>query len=200
MLQTVTSEHFYDFLEKLKSCRISYLSMMAGTLKAAREQSDWLETYDDQYIWLVDDLGDRQWCLYVLKKTPPALWLSAVLPSDWTNRFDILDASFPRLVNWFMAKEHDQELYGQIGGPNAPMTLLESFLPIFLKARYETGIFDVDGPRRHSTRPRSHDLPEGFYNGTVSGTWLGRIGHAGIGCLSADGRGFFRRGCPLRTP
>lgn len=133
MLQIVTSDNFYDFVEKLKSCRINYLPMIAGTLKAAREQSDWLETYDDRYLWLIDDIGDGQWCLYVLKKAPPALWLSAVLPSDWPNRFEILGASFPRLIDWFRARENDQYLYGQIDGPDAPLTMLESFLPIFLR-------------------------------------------------------------------
>jgi DNA-binding transcriptional MerR regulator len=136
-LQVISADSFGDFREKLRIGQTDYLTMILGTVKESLEQTEWAETFDDQYFWLIDNL-EEGYCLYTLRKAEKALWISLILPSDWEQRFTILEASLPNLIDWFKKNDACQYLYGKMEGNNYPPTLIDSFLPFFLKNGFKT--------------------------------------------------------------
>ena len=132
-IQSITDHTFSDFIDRLQDGRKCYLPMIFGTTAESIRQTEWLDAYDDQYAYLIHPLPGGE-CTYALRRADhrAALWFSLILPSDWDRRFDLLDASLPGLINWFMTNDTYRYLYAQLGLDNTPPTILGTFLPIFL--------------------------------------------------------------------
>ena len=165
-LSQIVSGNFKRFFDKLKDGQHHFLPMIFGTWKEAQNQTAWLETYDDQFLWLFHDLGTDH-CLYAFPKQGKALWFSFVLPSDWNRRFEIFDSSLPQILSWFKAEEKYQYLYGKMEAQDTPPTLLDGYLPSFLRNEFKTEYRMWMKRPSDLPIPPTIDLPPTFYQETV---------------------------------
>ena len=149
-MQVVTADRFGNFAGKLQAGQTHYLPMIFGTVKESIKQTKWLETFDDQYVWLIDELEEGN-CLFALGKYEQALSITLMLPSDWSNRFTILESSIPNLIGWFVKRNAYQYLWAQMGEDRFPPTLIVSALPTFLKNGFR--------PEYRMTMKRDGKLP-----------------------------------------
>lgn len=157
-MSTITelSPKAYDaFTERLQDARSFYLPMVFGTTKRSLEETTWLDSYSEQYAYVVDDHPEAG-CAYVLRRADhrAALWFSFILPFDWSRRHEILDASLPNLIAWFGANDTYRYLFAQLDRDDAPPTFLESFLPTFLRHGFNSEY------RLDMRRPGPAGLPE----------------------------------------
>lgn len=136
---SLTENTFPEFTDRLQNGRKFYLPMIFGTTAESIKQTEWLDDFSDQYAFLIDHLSGGE-CTYVLRRADhrAALWFSLILPSDWDQRFDLLDASLPNLIEWFKNNDTYRYLFAQLGLDNTPPTILDTFLPMFLRHGFNT--------------------------------------------------------------
>lgn len=138
-IQEINAKTFAEFTTRLEAGRKTYLPMIFGTTTESTQQTAWLDQFDDQYAYLIDTLPDGE-CTYVLRRTDhrAAIWFSLIMPSNWDQRFDLLDASLPNVLAWFNEQDAYRYFYAQLGLDNSPPTFLDAFLPSMVKYGFNT--------------------------------------------------------------
>ena len=156
-IQVVTVDSFSTFTQELKLGLDDYLPMVFGTKTESLKKTEWMNAFDDGYYWLIDDLDPGR-CSYLLRKAEGsnALWFSFIMPSDWKRRFDIFHGSLPGVIAWFDSVSEYGYLYATMGTPETPPTLLEAFLPTFLRNGFSAEY------RMAMKREGSLPVPEGL--------------------------------------
>lgn len=188
-IRVITKDTATEFIERLEVGLESYLPMIYGTKTEALKHTTLV--FDDQYYWLIDDMGDQS-CLYLMRKADDrhALWFSFIMPSDWNARFDIFDASLPHLIQWFHDNENYRYLYGKMDVEQTPPTLLKAFLPTFIRNGFNTeyGMGMIrDG---QLPVPDAQPLPEGIKHVPYAENMVDEIARLNSEVFEAQGVSF----------
>lgn len=140
-LEIITSENFSTFAEKIEIGQKEFIPMLPF-VKNEFHNFDLYKKHNGKGTYIIDHL-DGGYCLYYvyhLPGDPETLRMNLILPSSWERRVEIIEESFPHVIEWFKREDISKRFLVQVleyGELIVFPTLDQYIIPTLLKNAFQ---------------------------------------------------------------
>lgn len=140
-LEIITPENFSTFAEKIEIGQNEFIPMLPF-VKNELHNFELYKKHNGKGTYIVDHLDDG-YCLYYvyhLPGDPETLRMNLILPSSWGRRVEIIEESFPHVIEWFRKEATSIRFLVQVleyGELKVFPTLDQYIIPTLLKNGFQ---------------------------------------------------------------